>query len=247
MSWDIIRLSIVDSTQTWARRLAEIGKGAGTVIVAEAQTAGKGRQDRTWSSLQGGLYLTAVMEPHPQVGLMPLLASVAVSEVIMDRTGLKPSLKWPNDVLVDGRKVAGILIDSVWQGSSPVYILVGIGVNLNNPLPDSIIAGTSISKLSGEEVDIDTFLHHLLERMTILVNHLDTDPGEVINRWRELSVTIGQEITLRVESGAILRGVAVDIDSDGALLLEDGESVRKVLSGTILGGNVKSSGCMPTI
>ena len=116
MLWKVLRLRNVTSTQDTARAHVESGGRAGTVIVADTQSEGRGRQGRSWESSLGGLYMTALLEAGPHVNLMPLVAGVAVVETIRDGFGVEAMLKWPNDMLIGGRKVGGVLLDADWSG-----------------------------------------------------------------------------------------------------------------------------------
>jgi BirA family biotin operon repressor/biotin-[acetyl-CoA-carboxylase] ligase len=179
--------------------------------------------------------MTALLEAGPHVNLMPLVASVAVAETIRDGCGGEAMLKWPNDVLIRGRKVGGVLVDADWSGDERGVILLGVGVNLNNAIPELLDKATSLSEEAGEEIDVDAFLDHLLESLDGIMPTLEEGPGEVLARWEGLSETLGRRIVIKNSSGDVFEGVAESIDHDGALALDcDGRSIR-VLSGTVLG------------
>lgn len=235
MSWEILRVGHVTSTQDTARAHAESGAGAGTVIVADTQSEGRGRQGRGWDSSPGGLYITALLEAGSHANLMPLVAGVAVAETMRDGFGVEAVLKWPNDVLIGGRKVGGVLVDADWSGDERGVILLGVGVNLNNAIPESLGEATSLSEEAGEEIDVDAFLDGLLERLDGLLLTLEDDPGAVLTRWEELSETLGRRIVVKASSGDVFEGVAESIDYDGALILDCGGRSIRVLSGTVLG------------
>lgn len=233
MRWKITRLGKVPSTQAAARALAESGSAEGTVIVAEAQTDGRGRGGRRWHSTPGGLYMTAVLRPRSAAGLVPLMAGVAVAETVGATVGIDARLKWPNDILVDGRKVGGILTESAWSGGEVRYILLGIGVNLNNPLPPTLSEATTLSNELGESLDVNQFLDELLKRLEGHLRLLEAEPGEILEAWRGRSATLGRHVEVVVDSGETVHGVALDIDQDGALILETGGERRRVVSGSL--------------
>lgn len=201
------------------------------VIVAEAQSDGRGRRGRRWDSAPGGLYLTAVLKPGSRSGLLPLLAGVAVAEAVRDLTGLKAELKWPNDVLIDGKKVAGVLVESGWSGGEVKFVLLGIGVNLTNPIPGDLMEATTLSKEVGEEIDKEELLYGLLRQLGYHLSRLESAPDEVLSSWRRLSSTMGGPVEIAVGPEEVVRGMAVDVDGDGALLVDVGGSIRRVFSG----------------
>ncbi len=205
------------------------------MIVADTQSDGRGRQGRGWDSPPGGLYITVLLEAGSHANLMPLVAGVAVAETMRDGFGVEAVLKWPNDVLIEGRKVGGILVDADWSGDERGVILLGVGVNLNNTIPKLLEEATSLSVEAGEEIDVDAFLGSLLKRLEGILSTLEVDPGELLARWEGLSETLGRRIVIKDSSGDVFEGIAESIDYDGALKLNCGGRMIRVLSGTVLG------------
>ena len=205
------------------------------MIIADTQSEGRGRQGRSWESSSGGLYMTALLEAGHHSNLMPLVAGVAVAETIRYGFGVEAMLKWPNDILIGGRKVGGVLVDADWSGDARGVLLLGVGVNLNNAIPASLNEATSLSEEAGEEIDLDAFLDSLLERLNDLLTTLEEDPGKVLAQWEGLSETLGKMIVIKNSSGDVFEGVAQSIDSDGAIVLDCGGRSIRVLSGTVLG------------
>ncbi len=205
------------------------------MIVADTQSDGRGRQGRGWDSPPGGLYITVLLEAGSHANLMPLVAGVAVAETMREGFGVEAVLKWPNDVLIEGRKVGGVLVDADWSGDERGVILLGVGVNLNNAIPELLEEATSLSVEAGEEIDVDAFLGSLLKRLEGILSTLEVDPGELLARWEGLSETLGRRIVIKVSSGDVFEGVAESIDYDGALKLNCGGRMIRVLSGTVLG------------
>ncbi len=205
------------------------------MIVADAQSEGRGRQGRGWDSPPGGLYITVLLKAGSHANLMPLVAGVAVAETMRDGFGVEAVLKWPNDVLIEGRKVGGVLVDADWSGDERGVILLGVGVNLNNAIPELLDEATSLSVEAGEEIDVDAFLRSLLKRLDCILSTLEVDPGKALARWEELSETLGRRIAIKDSSGDVFEGVAESIDYDGALKLNCGGRMIRVLSGTVLG------------
>lgn len=242
MPWKIVRCGVVDSTQAVARKHAESGFSESIVFVADEQTHGRGRRGRSWESPPGGLYMTGVIRPAGPIGLMPLLAGVAVADTIRERLGAEAELKWPNDVMVGGRKAGGVLVEAGWSDDELTYLLLGIGINLNNPLPDGLEAATTLREETGAEVDGDAFLEFLINKMAHLLNLLEEDPESILERWRRLASVLGERVVVSDASGDVFSGFAVDVDGVGALIVESGGSVRRVLAGDI-DVSVKFTGC----
>jgi BirA family transcriptional regulator, biotin operon repressor / biotin---[acetyl-CoA-carboxylase] ligase len=234
----LVRLGRVDSTQTVAFALASDGAADGTVVVADSQTAGRGRRGRTWVDEPGASLLTSiVLRPHLDPARLPglsLAAGVAVAEALTRAAGLTARLKWPNDVLVGNRKIAGVLLESrlIGSRSGPVTAILGIGVNLAQRMFPAELAqrATSVWLVSGRLVDRDVLLAALLDALADWRRRLEHRGfAPVRARWRELSDTLGRTVTVDGVSG-----VAVDIDADGALVVNDAEGRRhRVVAGDV--------------
>jgi BirA family biotin operon repressor/biotin-[acetyl-CoA-carboxylase] ligase len=237
--WKVFRYGQVASTQDLAREAALKSGAIGTVIVAESQTSGRGRRGRSWSSPAGGLYLTAVLRPSRHPDLVPLMAGIAVAGAIRRLTGLRAELKWSNDVLIGGRKVAGVIAETVWRGDEALHTLLGIGLNVNNALPRDLPRATNLSKELGANVDAEHVLRELLGEIGVWSERLDEGPAGVLDAWRALSVTFSGEIEIIDSAGERIRGIAVDVDQDGALLVDDGGEIRRVHSGALVDATVK--------
>lgn len=170
----IILLHKVDSTNTFAKKLARYGAAEGTVVVAEEQTAGRGRRGRKWFSPKGGLYFSIILKPKPKlrvnevVGIV-VVAGLAVAKVLSGDYGLRVEVKWPNDVLLGGRKVCGILTEMNSVGEEVNYVVVGIGINANSVVakdfPEELkpIAASLREKLK-RRVALEPLLKRCLEK-----------------------------------------------------------------------------------
>jgi BirA family biotin operon repressor/biotin-[acetyl-CoA-carboxylase] ligase len=220
----------VTSTMDVARKLAEGGAQAGTVVIANAQTAGRGRLGRAWSSASSAnLYFTILLRPRLQLlRRLAMVAPLAVAEGIEAATGLAPEIKWPNDVQIGGLKCSGILIDSEMRGDTPAYALVGIGINVNyDPSAEPDLAGvaTSIAACTGEPVDREIVLASVLDRMAVLMDCVERgDP--VQPRWKARLNTLGRTVNVR-GGDKVETGVVEDVTDEGSLVLRraDGSSV----------------------
>jgi BirA family transcriptional regulator, biotin operon repressor / biotin---[acetyl-CoA-carboxylase] ligase len=223
------------STMDTAR--SEAGKGApeGTVIVTGEQTAGRGRLKRTWLTPENGLAFSVVL--YPAVARLPgliMVASLAVVQAIEGLTGLKPGIKWPNDILINGKKVCGILIENSIKGEK-VFAVIGIGINVNlrtAGYPDIAATATSLNGELGREVSRLDLVRRVLAELEPL--YLSLDSGEaVFTQWRDSLVTLGQNVTAR--SGETLyQGVAESVARDGGLLLRQADgNLIKVVAGDV--------------
>jgi len=232
--WQIIFHRELPSTQEVARKLALEGAGEGTVVLAEKQTAGRGRVGRNWVSPPGGLYLSLLLRPQlkpPETLRLPLLAGVAVARTIRKVSGLEPRLKWPNDVLLGAKKVAGILCELGAETDRVNYVILGLGVNVNNDLPEELLElATSLKKELGREIPRADLIQLLLSELESLYRRLMEEGFEPISQaWKKLSSTLGLPVMVS-SLGQVLEGEAVDIDRDGALILRrfDGGLLRVV-------------------
>lgn len=209
--------STMDDAAQWARDGAE----EGAVVVAETQTASRGRQGRRWVSDAGNLYFSVLFRPDAAaLPLLSPLAGVAVARAVRRVAGLYPTIKWPNDVIIDGRKVAGILAESALSGSRIDYAIVGVGVNIALDVSaDPEIAGTaaSLNQLAGAEVDRAELLRRILQYMDALYLDLHRRRSP-IPEWRRWLDTIGRRVTVAHYDTA-QTGLAEDIDDAGNLLL----------------------------
>lgn len=235
------------STNADAAAAARDGAVEGTIVVAEEQSAGRGRLGRTWVSAAGvNLYLSVVLRPHILPAEAPQLSLVAGLGVAaaLEREGLDPRIKWPNDVLLDGRKVCGILTEIEAEADRVSFVVVGIGVNLNSTLehfPEELHAkATSVVMASGRRVDRARFAARLLGELEKRYQRFQGGGfAALAAEWESRSDMLGREICVRA-AGEEIGGICMGIDSDGALLLkeEGGETPRRVLAGdvSVIGG-----------
>jgi len=231
----VLRLGEVASTQAVAFALAGEGAPDRTVVVADHQTAGRGRFGRRWLDEAGASLLVSILlRPRLEPSRLPLLsyaAAVAVAEALEAAAGLAGRLKWPNDVLVDGRKIAGILLESR-IGQAPA-VVVGIGVNVAQRAfpPDLAPRVTSVALAGGRSTDREALLAALLESFDAWRGRLEGEGfAAVRERWLALSDTLGRPV--RVDGRV---GIAVDLDAEGALVLRDGATLHRVIAGEMEG------------
>ena len=222
----------ISSTMDATRELAKKGAEEGTIVIAEVQTRGRGRLSREWLSPEGGIYFTIILRPRISPAYAPrvnLMAGIAVAVTIKELYGLKAGLKWPNDVLIAGKKVCGILAEMDAETDVVNFVNVGIGLNANVSIPRFEITATSLKDALGREISRKEFLSALvveIERWLPLLMKAD-----LLEEWRRLSVTLNKEVRVMSLDEEVM-GRAIDIDATGALILKgkDG-SFRTVLVG----------------
>ena len=229
------------STQDRARALAGQGATEGTAILAERQIRGRGRRDRQWQSLSGAVALSVIFRPRLSPERIPqfsLLAGAAAAGALADLTGLEPGLKWPNDVLINGRKVAGILAEMASDAEKIDYVLLGMGINVNTPSEEIPLeireTASSVLAETGWEISRPALVRALLYRLEDLYLQLcDRGFAPIREQWLSRNQTLGRRI--RADTGtAVLEGTAEDIDETGCLLLrEESGAGTRLLSGDV--------------
>ena len=230
----VIHYPSLASTNEAAKQEAQQGAAEGTVVVADEQTAGKGRIKRAWLTPKGNIALSIIL--YPSVTYLPYLimvASLAVIHSIEAVTGLKSQIKWPNDVLIKGRKVCGILIENKVRGEVVDYSVIGIGINVNLKLhdfPEILATATSLSDELGRDVSCLSLIRRLLAEVESLYS---TSGDSLYEEWRDSLVTLGKKV--RVKSGEnTYEGIAESVGRDGSLLLRcaDG-TMTKIVAGDV--------------
>jgi BirA family biotin operon repressor/biotin-[acetyl-CoA-carboxylase] ligase len=226
-AWTILRYESVDSTQTVAAGLIRDGTPHRTVVVAERQTAGYGRKGDAWRDLPGAsLLMTVIVRPRypaavPRYAMVAALASV---EAIRATSGLAATLKWPNDVQINGRKVAGILGDATWQGACLEALRLGVGINiagdraafLARDLPDA----TSCAAEVGHAIDRERVLAAWLAAFAYMEDRLVAgDDAEIVVAWRASLATLGRRVVATHLDGSVTTGVATGVTDDGDLIV----------------------------
>ncbi|WP_436372658.1 biotin--[acetyl-CoA-carboxylase] ligase [Cytobacillus sp. BC1816] len=219
----------VDSTQKIAHRLAYEGAQEGTVVIAEEQLSGRGRMDRRWHSPKStGVWMSVILRPNippPKAPQLTLITAVAVVQAIEVLTDLTPQIKWPNDILMNGKKVTGILTELQADADRIISIIIGIGINVNQELddyPDELKdIATSISIEKGENLSRAELIRVLLGKLENLYKlYLDKGFYPIKLLWESYAVSIGKNLTARTITGSIY-GKALGITEDGVLMIED--------------------------
>ena len=222
------------STMDAASALAHEGARHGVVIVAGEQTAGRGRRGTTWQSPpDAGLYFSFIARPGrtKDTPLITLAAGVAVREGIQQATGLAPDLKWPNDVIVGKRKLAGILAEGVSIGSPDQAVIVGVGVNLQPAAypPEVAALATSLEGELGKPIDRELVFAGILTSLWDRLAQLEQKPGDILQAWRAASPNANGT---RVEWDG-KHGTTAGIDDSGALLVKTPAGVERIIAGEL--------------
>jgi len=240
---EICILAEVDSTNDEAKRMLQ-GKRS-VLVVAEAQRRGRGRHGRTWESPPGGLWFSLGLKVEKgNLSLIPILAGVAVAQGLRE-LGFASQIKWPNDILIDGKKVAGILVEADTREGEPSEVVIGIGINVNIPEEElqERVKGTQVGTLmeiAGHKLDLDRVLVQVLAEFFRLWELWWVGEDRPIReRWKKLSSTLNRRVAVvdSPKEGMRIKGIAVDLDRDGALIIRgpDGRHHR-IIEGQVLQG-----------
>jgi BirA family biotin operon repressor/biotin-[acetyl-CoA-carboxylase] ligase len=221
------RYRSVESTQAEARRLIAEGRGEGALVVAVSQTAGRGRFARVWQSPPGNLYVSVILRPPVPLTEWPqimMLASLALVETLDDIGIAEAAIKWPNDILVGGRKVAGLLSEI-----ERMHLILGIGVNVNAPVPSDLPSATSLRVAIGHEVELEALLQALVAR-------LDNYYGQLLSGrrfttdWAARMDTLGRQVQV-LAGNAVVAGIVDSVDPDGALRVRQSDGTIAIFHG----------------
>jgi len=229
----------ISSTNLKAKELAQKNAGEGTIVISKIQKKGRGRFTRTWESPSGGLYFSIILRPEcepDKTTLLPLIGALSVCKTVSSIIDLDVKIKWPNDVLIDGKKVCGILLESESGKDKLKFVILGIGINLNtdmSSLSEELHRfSTSISNEIGINLDYYDFLKKLLVNLVKYYTMFAEGKFEmIVNEWKNNSDTIGRKLIIDMSTEKI-NATAIDVDSSGFLIVktEDGE-VKKINSG----------------
>jgi BirA family biotin operon repressor/biotin-[acetyl-CoA-carboxylase] ligase len=221
--------SQIGSTNSHARELAEGGAAEGEIVVAEAQTQGRGRLSRRWESPPfANLYLSVILRPHlppRQAPQITLTAAVSLAETVGSFVPKPPTIKWPNDILIGGRKLAGILTEAACDMARIEYVILGIGLNVNyrrDAMPEELRErATSMADATGQNLSRESVFARLIHDLDRCYGELEEAGFESLRpRWKAYFDLRGRRV--RVEhNGQTIFGRAIDIDSEGALIVED--------------------------
>ncbi|MEO9309102.1 MAG: biotin--[acetyl-CoA-carboxylase] ligase [Nitrososphaera sp.] len=235
----------IDSTQNFAASIAKNQNEDGTVVISETQKAGKGRQGRTWISPKGGIWLSIVLRPSfdvSKVTLMPFAAAVALSNAIQKTLGIITELKWPNDLTLNGKKVAGMIIDASIESTRIESLVLGVGINFRvdpSQIEKKIRHGPNfygVSTLVNQKnrTKPSKLVQSFLEELeTVLAFFASDKTQHIINQWMKKSSTIGSTVSV-ITQGNTVSGKAVKLDNDGALIIKQNSKSIRVTTGDVI-------------
>ena len=235
----------IDSTQNFAQQIASDKKENGTIIIAEKQTTGRGRLNRKWTSPKGGMWFSLIIHPKFDVSsstLVPILSAVALSKSIKTVLGIKTEVKWPNDITMNGKKVAGMLVDASFQANNIDYLILGIGINfdidakkLEKRLSETPnFYGVNSLRKNDDKTPPKVLLKEFL--LQFEKNLLQLDNGEkskIVKEWTKRAVGIGKKITINTSNGKI-SGISQGIDNDGALKIKIKRETKRIFVGDVV-------------
>ncbi len=232
----ILSFEELASTMDEALKEALAGTEEGTVVLAGRQTAGRGRFQRPWVSEPGNLLLSVVLYPSmAEMPFLSMMAGLAVARTVQRETGLQPSIKWPNDVLLGGRKVCGLLVEDALEGDVVRYALVGIGLNVAlapEKYPEIAEIATSLNREKGTEVDVSSVLRTLLHELDAIYVEMKEGRTPVLE-WRGFLETLGRRVEV-MWGDEVVTGYAEGVDEMGHLLLRrDDGSLAELSAGEV--------------
>lgn len=230
--------SLTESTNTDAKKIAKDSPN-GTIVIAEEQKKGRGRMGRKWSSPKGcGLWFSIILKPDIppyEAPKLTLLTSVCVQEAIRNTAKISADIKWPNDILINGKKVCGILTEISAEMDAINYIIIGIGINVNNDdFPTEIKnSATSLKLEKGEVIDRVTLLVNILESFECFYKKALNNFDDILEIWRKNCCNLGKPVKI-IGKNESFEGIAINVDEDGSLLVKrENGNIEKVLSGDI--------------
>ena len=235
----------IDSTQNFAEQIALDEKENGTIVVAEKQTAGKGRLDRKWTSPKGGIWFSLIIHPKFDVStstLVPIAGAVALAKAIKNTLNIDVSVKWPNDITLNGKKVAGMLVDASFQANNIDYLILGIGINfdidakkIEKRLSKSAnFYGVNSLRKKDDSTPPKILLREFLVQFEKTLIQLNKgEKAKIVKEWTKKADKIGKKISINTSDGKI-SGVAQGIDNDGALKLKTSKGIKKIFVGDVV-------------
>jgi BirA family transcriptional regulator, biotin operon repressor / biotin---[acetyl-CoA-carboxylase] ligase len=231
----LLHLASTTSTMDEARRLAQEGADSGTVIVADTQTAGRGRAERAWHSPPGSLLATILVRDEVPLHGLPLLSlatGIAIANAIQRLLRLDPRLKWPNDVWIGGKKAAGVLLETRLHATKAEHVLIGLGVNGNlrpEEFPADVRAlATSLSIEAQRHVCLPALLKLILEDLDRTIARLhDGDATAILEQIRAKSLVLGRRVRVETPQGPA-EGLATEVGDQGELIVETQDGRRAI-------------------
>lgn len=235
----------IDSTQNYANSIADDPRENGTLVIAQRQTGGKGREGRKWASPEGGMWFSLIMRPRIDIDastLAPIAVSLALRNALSKVMSVESELKWPNDVVINHKKVAGIIADMVLESNKIQSLVLGVGINFNvnarrieekfKEMPN-FYGACSLSDFNNSVSPIE-FLQGYLEELESVFERLENGENkEIVEEYSKFSATIGKMVTA-IEDGKEIVGKAVKMDKDGSLIVHSSDKKYKLIAGDVI-------------
>ncbi len=239
----IIRRKRITSTSDKAKLLAANGATEWTTVVAEVQTGGRGRAGKKWESRKGGLWFSVILRPRippSKVSLLQFLTSNATRRALKEKTGVRAWTKWPNDLVLETGKLAGLLVESKSKGDSVSFVVVGIGLNVNQGRGELPAGATSVYMTSHQKHNPEELMNGIIENMQSDYGNLST-PEKILEEWWGNCIHRLGQVEVQTPSGTV-RGVSTGVDLDGSLVIQTGEGRERVVEGAlrVLNGSLDS-------
>ena len=235
----IYYFDVLPSTMDIATELGMKGAPEGTLVLAEAQAQGRGRLGRSWLSPKyKGIYMSLILKPNilpNSAPVLTLLSAVSICEAIKEFVGLDIQIKWPNDLLLSNKKLGGILTELNAEMDATRFIVIGIGLNVNNERKTLPSGATSLKEQKGENINRIGLLQEILRKLEANY-HLFQEEGSqpIVEKWRNYSLTLGKRVKISCHNEH-REGEAIDIDTDGGLLIrKDSGLVEKIMAGDVV-------------
>jgi len=235
----------IDSTQSQAMKMINESKKEGTIIIAEKQTGGRGRTGRQWISPKGGIWFSIILHPKFDISnttLFPIASSLALSIAIQKTCKISTELKWPNDLTIRGKKLAGMLIDASFESNKIENLVLGVGINFNVNVKEiekvlkktpNFYGVSSLNDQKNKTSQIELIQSFLLELEKVYEELNNNQIKKIIIEWTKRSSTIGKKVEMNTLNGKI-SGKAIKIDEDGGLIIKDKDKTNKVFAGDIV-------------
>ena len=235
----------IESTQNQALKMVDEIKNEGTIIIAEKQTGGRGRSGRKWISPKGGIWFSIILHPKFDISnttLFPIASSLALSNAIQKTCNISTELKWPNDLTIKGKKLAGMLVDASFESNKIENLILGVGVNFNVNIKEiektlkktpNYYGITSLNEQKNKNTPIKLIQSFLVELEKVYEELNKNKTKKIIAEWTRKSSTIGKKIEIDTNDGKI-KGEAIKIDYDGGLIIKEKGNTKKVIAGDII-------------
>jgi len=234
----------IDSTQNYAIEISKKKNEHGSIVISQRQTTGRGRMNRKWITVKGGLSISVVLHPKFDTTvstLFPMAASLALATAIQKTINIKPNVKWPNDVVIKGKKVAGMIADASIQSNLIDSVVLGVGINykvdtkhLERQLKktENFYGVASLLKVNDSTNPLEMIQNFLseLEKIIVLLDRGET--SKIIQRWEKISSTVGKKVSVKTNNGTVI-GLAKKINSDGSLNIVKNGKTQRLLVGDI--------------